>query len=81
MATAKSDEHIVVDENVVRQPFPLRLEWLDPAELADNPANWRVHPDAQLRALEDIIARSGSQTPSCSTSGPAACWMATPERR
>lgn len=59
MAKAKSGQQTVVDENVPAQQFPLRLEWRDPAELADNPSNWRVHPDAQLRALEDIIAEVG----------------------
>lgn len=34
----------------------LRLEWRTPAELADNPANWRVHPDAQIAALTDVVA-------------------------
>lgn len=24
--------------------YPLRLEYLDPAELDSNPANWRTHP-------------------------------------
>lgn len=38
---------------------PLRLEYRDPAELADNPANWRVHPDTQLRALADVINEVG----------------------
>jgi DNA modification methylase len=40
-------------------PLPLRLEWRDPAELAENPANWRTHPPAQLTALADIIAEVG----------------------
>jgi hypothetical protein len=31
----------------------LRLEWLDAAELQDNPANWRLHPYAQEAALLD----------------------------
>jgi hypothetical protein len=39
--------------------LPLRLEWRDPAELADNPANWRRHPQAQLRALTDVLAEVG----------------------
>ncbi len=38
---------------------PLRLEWLDPKELADNPANWRGHPLEQMRALKDILAEVG----------------------
>jgi ParB-like chromosome segregation protein Spo0J len=38
---------------------PLRLEWRSPAELAENPRNWRTHPDTQLAALADIIAEVG----------------------
>jgi DNA modification methylase len=38
---------------------PLRLEWRSPAELAENPKNWRTHPDAQLTALADVIAEVG----------------------
>src|SRR5437868_5631096 len=38
---------------------PLRLEYRYPAELDDNPANWRLHPDSQLRALEDVINEVG----------------------
>jgi DNA modification methylase len=38
---------------------PLRLEWLSPSELAENPANWRRHPDAQLTALTDVIGEVG----------------------
>lgn len=48
------------------QPVPpsipepsLRLEWLDPAELAENPANWRRHPGQQLVALTDVIVEVG----------------------
>jgi ParB-like chromosome segregation protein Spo0J len=37
----------------------LRLEWRSPAELAENPANWRRHPESQLSALTDIIAEVG----------------------
>ncbi len=37
----------------------LRLEWRDPAELAENPANWRRHPDAQVAALTDVISEVG----------------------
>lgn len=38
---------------------PLRLEWRSPAELADNPANWRRHPESQVAALSDVIAEVG----------------------
>jgi hypothetical protein len=40
-------------------PTPLRLEYRSPAELADNPRNWRRHPDAQLAALSDVIGEVG----------------------
>jgi DNA modification methylase len=39
--------------------LPLRLEWRDPKELADNPENWRRHPTAQLTVLSDILAEVG----------------------
>jgi ParB-like chromosome segregation protein Spo0J len=38
---------------------PLRLEWRSPAELAENPRNWRTHPDTQLAALTDVISEVG----------------------
>jgi hypothetical protein len=41
------------------EPLPLRLEWRSPAELAENPANWRTHPEAQVAALTDVIAEVG----------------------
>src|SRR5262245_38983353 len=37
----------------------LRLEWRTPAELAENPRNWRRHPEAQLAALTDVISEVG----------------------
>jgi hypothetical protein len=37
----------------------LRLEWRSPAELADNPRNWRTHPEAQLKALAGAVAEVG----------------------
>jgi hypothetical protein len=37
----------------------LRLEYRDPAELAENPANWRTHPQKQITALADVIAEVG----------------------
>src|SRR5262245_10304908 len=37
----------------------LRLEWRSPAELAENPNNWRTHPATQLAALSDVIAEVG----------------------
>src|SRR5262249_15733672 len=48
------------DKHRVFQPGhdlpPLRLEWRHPAELDDNPANWRRHPDAQFSALSDVLS-------------------------
>ncbi len=38
---------------------PLRLEWRSPAELAENPANWRRHPEAQINALSDVLSEVG----------------------
>lgn len=38
---------------------PLRLEWRTPAELQENPANWRVHPRTQRQALEGSLAEVG----------------------
>src|SRR5215472_8097602 len=38
---------------------PLRLEWRTPAELAENPRNWRTHPAVQLTALADVMAEVG----------------------
>src|SRR3990167_4976182 len=37
----------------------LRLEWRSPEELAENPHNWRTHPEPQLTALTDVIADVG----------------------
>ena len=38
---------------------PLRLEWRTPAELADNPENWRKHPDSQTDGLTAVIGKVG----------------------
>lgn len=38
---------------------PLRLEWRTPAELAENPRNWRTHPPEQTAALRDVMAEVG----------------------
>ncbi len=37
----------------------LRLEWMDAASLADNPANWRTHPSGQTEALSAVIEKVG----------------------
>lgn len=38
---------------------PLRLEYRSPAELTENPVNWRLHPDRQTKALGDLIGEVG----------------------
>jgi hypothetical protein len=38
---------------------PLRLEWVEADTLADNPSNWRRHPDGQLGALREVLAEVG----------------------
>ena len=40
-------------------PQALRLEWRLPAELDENPHNWREHPQFQLGALSDVMAEVG----------------------
>jgi DNA modification methylase len=37
----------------------LRLEYRSPAELAENPRNWRTHPKTQMTALTDVLAEVG----------------------
>jgi DNA modification methylase len=37
----------------------LRLEWCTPEELADNPRNWRKHPQSQEIALKRVLAEVG----------------------
>ena len=50
VASIKSDDAI---------PGELRFEWRDPAELSENPRNWRRHPEHQLAALSDVISEVG----------------------
>lgn len=38
---------------------PLRLEYRTAEELAENPRNWRRHPEAQVAALSDAIEEVG----------------------
>jgi len=40
-------------------PKPLRLEWRDPAELDENPSNWRKHPKSQVASLQAAMAEVG----------------------
>ena len=58
MGKRKSTPDIRADVRPETAP-PLRLEWLDPGELAENPANWRRHPGQQLAALTDVISEVG----------------------
>ncbi len=37
----------------------LRLEYRSPAELAENPRNWRRHPEAQVAALSGVLQEVG----------------------
>lgn len=36
-----------------------RLEFLDPSQLEDNPANWKFHPQEQIDALKELIGELG----------------------
>lgn len=38
---------------------PLRLEYVDPATLDDNPRNWRRHPERQKKALAAALDKAG----------------------
>lgn len=37
----------------------IRLVYMDPKELAENPSNWRRHPESQLSAITDVINEVG----------------------
>lgn len=37
----------------------LRLEYLDPKTLEDNPKNWRRHPESQIAVLQDVLKEVG----------------------
>lgn len=37
----------------------LRLVWMDPDELTDNPRNWRKHPKLQIDALSGVLSEVG----------------------
>lgn len=41
----------------------LRLEYVDPATLGANPANWRRHPESQREAVKAAIDRAGWARP------------------
>lgn len=38
---------------------PLRLEWRDPAELAENPHNWKHHPREQVASIDGLLSSVG----------------------
>lgn len=38
---------------------PLRLEYVAPDSLEDNPKNWRSHPEFQMDALKGLLAEAG----------------------
>ena len=37
----------------------IRLEWRDAKELQANPKNWRKHPPAQVKAMQDVLSEVG----------------------
>ena len=43
----------------VGYPRPLRLEWVTPDSVAENPRNWRRHPDLQKEALASSLDECG----------------------
>lgn len=49
----------MADSEKVTGDMPLRLEWRSPAELTENPSNWRAHPEAQMTALGDVLGKVG----------------------
>ena len=34
---------------------PLRLEYIDAAQLDENPENWRTHPQSQIDAIKGVM--------------------------
>lgn len=49
-----------VNDNSAPSPsLSLRLEWRDPADLNDNPKNWRTHPQEQIDSLGDVLNHVG----------------------
>lgn len=38
---------------------PLRLEWIEAGSLAENPDNWRRHPEGQTSALKAVMSEVG----------------------
>lgn len=57
--TARKSSKRKARKRVAPLDTPLRLVWMDPAELADNPANWREHPEAQVAVVEELLDQAG----------------------
>lgn len=55
MATKKK----AASAGVVKTDRPLRLEYLPAEQLNDNPANWRLHPPEQMRAIDAVMDEVG----------------------
>lgn len=45
--------------NGARPDLPLRLEWLEPDQLAEHPKNWKTHPDSQVAGLSAVVRKVG----------------------
>jgi hypothetical protein len=59
MAKKRQETRKLTEATPAAELPKLRLEYLDPAELESNPANWRDHPQRQLNAIEDVISEVG----------------------
>jgi hypothetical protein len=61
MATKRTKKApaVPVPAEPAAEPLPLRLEYIDPADLRENPKNWRLHSTAQTTALADAIQEVG----------------------
>ena len=42
-----------------RRKKGLRLEWMDPDQLAEHPENWKTHPESQVESLESVMGQVG----------------------
>ena len=57
MSKAKKSPRAVIIPHY--PPRPLRLEWVAPETLTDNPANWRTHPAEQMKPLDSVLSAVG----------------------
>jgi len=56
MAKRKTTKTQAKRRSRARKPSrPLRLEYVEAGSLADNPRNWRRHPEAQTAALRAVL--------------------------